>query len=316
MNDKIFFKQITTKLNQGIKQIVEQKLFKRGIVKVDFSFFRDGGFINVIILDSELKLNSKFENDLSDLIDYLIYRESTVILLYSTDNQDACLFVEENLNLINPKFLSSRYCLEDSVPLIEFYEAKVSFLILIESLFEKGIYYYGPKPGYNRIGIELMKDECWNCGQEMLSVTGVVFPNKQVKNWKEEDWNYFHSNLNLSDLPNSLVLKIKDKVEYYRENYQSKACLIEQNFSNTMKSKYWSTTCPSCKKMRGNFHLNDKRIDCLHDFSQSIYSGDLRYLGLDCQIDQKTLNKLNSRVESCAEVIQWKIKENVLQHCI
>jgi|GEM_PF-2769851 len=316
MTDKSIFNYLISKFNQGIGQIEEQKLFKRGVVKVDFSFFRNGEFINVFIIDSELELDFKIKKDLSDLINYLISGNSTTVLLYSGDNEDACLFIEESLKLINPKFFSSRYVIENLTPLIEFYEVKVPFITLIESLFNKNIYYYRPKPGYNRIGIEFMKDECWSCGKEMFSVSGIVFPNKKVKNWKEETWNYFHSNLNLSDLPNSLVLEIKDKVDYYREKHQSKACLTKENFSNTMKSKYWSTTCPSCKKMRGNFYLNERRIDYFHDFSQSIYSGDLRYLGFDYFIEQKTLNKLNSSFQTCSEIIDWKIKENVLKAII
>ena len=61
MNDKNIYKELLANLNQDIRQISEQKLFKRGTVKVDFSLFYKGEFLNVFIIDSKLKLDFKFK---------------------------------------------------------------------------------------------------------------------------------------------------------------------------------------------------------------------------------------------------------------
>ncbi len=316
VNDiEIFKKQVLT-IENNIKIISEDKLFTKGNVRVDFSFYSNNNFINTFIIDNYYELTENKRQNLLSLINYLLKKKVYVVFLYSENNDEASIFVSEELQIINPFFLSATYLIENQTPLIELFECKLLFSKVITSIFSNDLYYYGPQIGYNRVGIELIKDNCWKCKNEIFSVTGIVIPNKKVNNWKLEDWNYFHTNLNLKDLPIDLTKMIKDKVEYYKLNYKQNVTSIMNNYSNTMKLKYPSATCPYCNKMRGDFYLNEKRMDFMHNLGDNINKNNLIYIGLDCKLEQKTLNKLNNGFISNTEVIGWYLNKNILQQCI
>lgn len=301
-------------LGPEIQLMAEEKLFKRGNVQVSYSFLKDGKFINVFIFDKSKIVDSSFESNFESLINYILSKDTMVVVLYSSENEDLSIYLEENIKQINSNYFQSRFGIIDNRLFVDFYEGQIEFTKVIKFIYSEGIKFEGPSPGYNRIGIELLQDSCWNCKKDIYSITGIVFPNRKVRNWKNEDWYYYHGPLNLSELPNELILKVQTLINEYRLKYKSNTCLVEQNYSNTMKSKYWSSTCPYCNKLMGNFHLSEKRMPLMHDYYGAVDSGKLRYLGLDCQIEQKTINKLNSFHDGVSKIIGWEIGENILQH--
>ena len=215
----IFYKMVDSEIRRALprnwKFIHSEKLLGVEPYKIRHAFNSspiDGKYklINVLALDSSLNANEDDKQRLVKLRDYIISKNCLLIVICQDENSDALndisCFVSEVLHMNSPNFFALYLGPED--------EEKTG--TIIHDIWCGKLKYFGPKPGYQKVNLEIMKDECWKCGQSIRTVTGIVFPNRQLSKWDNADWAYFGSNIPLAFLTSKHAQVIKDYVEKLR----------------------------------------------------------------------------------------------------
>lgn len=114
---------------------------------------------------------------------------------------------------------------------------------VIRDIWSGKLRFSGPQIGIQQINLEIMIDKCWKCKNIMKTVSGIVFPNKQLDKWDNEDWLYYNQLVTLSSLNSTQVQDIKNFVCILRM-YDDSITLVDFRFSKTAKSKYCGAVCP------------------------------------------------------------------------
>jgi hypothetical protein len=60
----------------------------------------------------------------------------------------------------------------------------------LRDLWSGALFYEGPREGLQIVGVEVMQDGCRRCQMTLGTVTGIVFPDRQVADWSSPDWTY------------------------------------------------------------------------------------------------------------------------------
>jgi len=288
------------------KRIPPGKLLGKEPYKIRHAFHSsqvDGKskLINILVLPMSLRLDGNIESQLIKLRDYILSRDCLLIVINEEQEAgslaDTGQFIEENLFIDNPNFLwiicSRGNGYKTSIEWKVFEDLNT----VIHDLWNGTLRYAGPKIGLQQVNLELMQDECWKCNKIMKTVTGIVFPNKQLRHWNNVDWLYYNQLLPLSKLDSNNIQLIQQYVAQLRMR-DAIITPLGNRYSHTVQESYFAASCPHCHVLRGDFHVGNYRMQFLHSLESRI-NGHLEYHSIKLEIDQELINTLRDGYESC-----------------
>jgi hypothetical protein len=258
-------------------------------------------FVNIIVVPLSFALNALFEDKLLVLRDDIISKGALLIVINEEAVEmqmgDAGVFISEMLLIHCPEFLWIT-CSRDKKHQMTF--DGIHFEQLhngLAKIWNAKVTYAGPKIGFQSVNLEIMSDTCWKCQQKIKTVTGIVFPNRQQKNWNKPTWRYYHSLIALNQIKGDKADLITEFVAKLRKD-DSGITQVGYKYSNTIKSRYLAASCPYCEALRGNFYVVDDRMDYLHSL-QSRMDGSLNYYAIELHIDRYLIQSLFDSSEGC-----------------
>jgi hypothetical protein len=296
------------------KFIASEKLLKKDGVKISTAFRSSGingksFLINVMVLPQSLAIDETKTQAMVALRDYILSKDCMLLVVVEQSDSrfqdDNGVFESEELTLLSPFYLCLTCYKNDNYQTTLNGEHAQQLHTLIKELWSGRLRYNGPAAGTQRVNLEIMADACWKCGRAMKTVTGIVFPDKQLTSWNNDQWRYYNSLVPLASMQSTDAESIQAFVEQMRQQ-DSSITPVSNRFSNTVKRKYWSASCPWCDALRGNFHVSDDRMQYLHDF-ESRLNGSLSYNSFEMNASPLFLRNLLSAWEGCAHacLIEW-----------
>jgi hypothetical protein len=274
--------------------VPEDKLLGKSPYKIRYAFNSSmisgkSKLINILVLGSSISLDKYTKDRIIQLRDYILSKDCILIVIYEEETEKSLnvmgQFVEEDIRMVNPNFISIA-CYQD-----QYYRTKINgtgFENLNESIHDiwnGTLRYFGPTAGLQRVNLELMRYNCWNCKKSIKKVTGVVFPDQQLKQWDNADWLYYNQLLPLAklDADNGLL------IGQYADRLRTKTTLItpvSYRFSRTEGRSYLAASCPNCSQLQGNFHVSDERMQYLHNIG-SRFDGGLQYYSIQLAVNYR-----------------------------
>ncbi|HEY6324334.1 MAG TPA: hypothetical protein VJA16_22550, partial [Thermoanaerobaculia bacterium] len=152
-------------------------------------------------------------------------------------------------------------------------------------------FYHGPCEGVQTIGIEIMRDTCWRCHASLDTVTGIVFPDREVSDWSRPDWTYYQALLPLARIPDAMIPALSAAVEAWRAAGDRRLTVIRWRYSKTVEYAYWAAECSACGSFRGDFPVMEARLEWLNDL-ESRRMGILSYRPLRLDVPREALQEL------------------------
>lgn len=264
------------------------------------------------------------EGDLVALVDHVLGRGGTLLLLYEHES-DPNGWVREHLDFPHPRFLCLPCFAPDGAPgeppdrcsagagsaagvvgvagvAGEDYEAEPTqdgpepLSSVIRDLWSGHLSYDGPWEGVQTVGVEIMKDSCWRCRFSLDIVTGIVFPDREVADWSRCDWTYYQSLLQLARLPDPIIPTLSAAVEAWRAAGDRRLTVICWRYSKTVGYAYWAAECTACRALQGDFPMMEERMELLDDLD-SRRTGILSYRPLHLDVPRQALQELTWSME-------------------
>jgi hypothetical protein len=240
------------------------------------------------------------QGELAGLVDRILSRGASLLLLFQhVDDPDG--WIREQVSCPHPRFL----CLPCTPPAAAGGSAGDGFAYTvvptgsrreplaetIRGLWSGQLRYRGPGEGAQTVGVEIMQDECWRCRRALATVTGIVFPDREVTDWARLDWAYYRQLLDLARIPDTMIPALSAAVDGWRAAGASDMTLIRWRFSRTVSYAYWAAECPFCHSFRGDFPMMEARSRWLHDLD-SRRTGILGYRSLHLDVPRQALQEL------------------------
>jgi len=167
---------------------------------------------------------------------------------------------------------------------------------VIRDLWSGDLFYRGPWEGVQTIGVEIMKDTCWRCRFSLDTVTGIVFPDREVADWSRPDWAYYQALLPLARIPDPIIPTLSAAVEAWRAAGDRRLTVIRWRYSKTVQYAYWAAECTACGAFQGDFPLMEERMQLLDDLD-SRRTGILSYRPLPLDVPRQALQELTWGME-------------------
>lgn len=300
------------------KKIPTEKLPGKGSFKISHAFhssplYGRSRLINLLVLPLSLEINEGSEDQLIELRDYILSKDATLVVI-SEEKKSGALgdtgqFIDECLQINSAGFLWI-VCGRD-----QHYRTRIGsdvfedLHIVIHDLWQGALYYDGPSAGLQQVNLELMQDVCWKCHKPMITVTGLVFPNTQLPRWGNPDWLYYNTLLPLAELNGENARSIEQFVHLLRKA-DTTITPVKYRHSRTREESYFMASCPHCKAKRGDFYVEDDRLQYLHSLESRI-TGHLKYFSISLNIDQESIDLLMDGYEGCDHtcICGWRRRE-------
>jgi hypothetical protein len=240
--------------------------------------------------------------ELAALVDRIIARGASVLLLFEHED-DPDGWIREHICFPHPRFLGlgcsppgaadggAADALAYTVKPTDTDDHRETLAAAIHGLWSGQLRYRGPCEGSQTIGVEIMADECWRCRRAISTVTGIVFPDREVTDWSRLDWAYYRQLLELARIPDAMIPELSAAVDGWRAAGASQVTLIRWRFSNTVSHAYWAAECPFCGNFRGDFFVMEERQGRLHDLEVRRL-GVLSYRPLPLDVPREALQEL------------------------
>jgi hypothetical protein len=167
---------------------------------------------------------------------------------------------------------------------------------VIRDLWSGDLFYRGPCEGPQTVGVEIMKDACWRCRFSLDTVTGIVFPDREVADWSRPDWAYYQALLQLARMPDPIIPTLSAAVEAWRAAGDRRLTVIRWRYSKTVEYAYWAAECTACGAFQGDFPLMEERMQLLDDLD-SRRTGILSYRPLPLVVPRQALQELTWGME-------------------
>lgn len=202
--------------------------------------------IHIITLAINFMWTDKAKSRLLALRDQLVtQRELLLLIAESTDaryESDLTEVISEEIAIESPYFMGLQ-CYRDHD-----YQTTIDGMSfeplqrVIQEIRWGGIVYNGPVTGRQAVNVELIKDSCWKCQQHMRTVTGLVFPDRQLPAWDSEDWLYYSQLVALGSLPDRYALPVQAFAKELN-NRDPLVTPVQYRYSRTTQSSYWAAVC-------------------------------------------------------------------------
>jgi hypothetical protein len=241
------------------------------------------------------------QGELAALVDHILARGASLLLLFEHED-DPDGWLREQISCPHPCFLS----LPCTPPAAAGPNAGdgLAYTVMptggrretlaeaIRGLWSGDLRYRGPREGTQIIGVEIMEDECWRCRRTIATVTGIVFPDREVTDWLQLDWAYYRQLLELARIPDAMIPVLSAAVDGWRAAGASCLTVIRWRFSHTVSYAYWAAECPFCGSFRGDFPVMEERSRWLLDLD-SRRTGVLSYRPLRLDVPRQALQELS-----------------------
>lgn len=310
--------QVEKAIPASWKKIPTEKLLGKGRFKIRHAFhssplYGQSRLINLLVLPLSLEIDERAEIQLIELRDYILSKGAMLIVISEEQKSNSLgntgQFISESLR-INSRCFVWLVCSRD-----QNYRTNIDSDVfedldkVIHDLWNGVLYYDGPSAGLQQVNLELMLDECWKCHKPMTTVTGLVFPNIQLERWDNPDWLYYNILLPLSELKGENAKSIEQFVQLLRK-VDTTITPVKYQYSHTREENYFMATCPHCKAKRGDFYVEDDRMQYLHSL-ESRLTGQLKYFSISLNIDQESIDRLTEGYEGCDHtcICGWRRRE-------
>jgi hypothetical protein len=159
--------------------------------------------------------------------------------------------------------------------------------------------------GTQQVNVEVMNDSCWKCRQPTHVVTVLIFPDRQLGTWDNDQWLYYNHLVALQVLPEQYALFIQAFAADLRQTDQL-VTPVNYRYSRTVGDSYRAAVCPHCDALQGSFPIIEKRIDLLHDLTSRL-NGSLQYHPVTLDVDQALLHEISNGFEGCphTHIVGW-----------
>jgi hypothetical protein len=254
-----------------------------------------------MVLPMSLALDKSLETQIVKLRDYIISKSCVLIVINEDTHANSLgntgIFIEDHLVVDCPEFLWLQCSHEEN------YKTSLGSTLfedlhkVIRGMWLGEIGYAGPKTGLQQVNLEMMVDRCWSCRRDIKTVTGIVFPDKQLERWDNADWLYYNQLLPLSEITGFTAGVIAGYVETLRKK-DTAVTPVGDRFSKTIQASYFAASCPYCNKLLGDFHVGDHRTQYLHSLD-SRKKGLLQYHSMPLSVDQNMITTLRRGYEDC-----------------
>jgi hypothetical protein len=288
----------------------------RGSVQARHAFrlAKDAGprpYLVVVAVPPFAARTAAVEGDLAALVDHVLGRGGTLLLLYEHES-DPNGWVREHLDFPHPRFLCLPCFAPDDGDAGKGYTAAPTWngpeplSGVIRDLWSGHLSYDGPWEGVQTVGVEIMKDMCWRCCFSLDIVTGIVFPDHEVDDWSRCDWTYYQSLLQLARIPDPIIPTLSAAVEAWRAAGDRRLTVIRWRYSKTVGYAYWAAECTACRAFQGDFPMMEERMQHLDDLD-SRRTGILSYRPLRLDVPRQALQELtwSAEVNPHARFLGW-----------
>jgi len=265
-------------------------------------------YLALVVAPPPAPKDAAVERDLAALVEHVMTRGASLLLLYQHED-DPDGWVREHVDFPHPRFL----CLgcapsgrgEEYIAAPAFnWRAPLSRAI--RDFWSRELVYRGPMEGMQTVGLETMKDECWRCRAALDTVTGIVFPDRDVADWSLPDWTYYQQLLELARIPDSLIPALQAAIAQWRAGGDHRLTVLRWRFSKTVEYAYWAAECTACGAFRGDWPVIEKRTKLLADL-ESRRTGGLSYRPLRLDVPRQALQELTwgREVSPHASALGW-----------
>lgn len=299
-------KEVEKALPTGSKRIATDKLLGREPIRIGHAFqtMPANGkpkLVNILVLPPELHLTQQIEEQIIKLQNYILSKDCVLLVIQVEEEKntlgDIGGFIEDSMAINSPNLLWLRSIVKMNYQASVTYDQYEDLSAIIHDVWNGSLNYKGPIPGYQKVNIELIEDECWSCHATMKTVTGIVFPDKQLNDWDNFDWKYYNQLFPLSKIEGKNAQILYNFIETLRAKDEA-VTPVGDRYSRTIKVSYLAASCPSCAALRGDFYVNDYRMQFLHSLNSRL-DGGLQYYSIGLFIDQAMLDKLATGYEGC-----------------
>jgi hypothetical protein len=160
--------------------------------------------------------------------------------------------------------------------------------------------FVGPGVGRQRVNIELMYDECPVCRAPMRTVTGVVFPDRQLAEWNTGNWFYYNGLIRLSALGRRNASILQREVDALRAQ-EGVITPVGYRPGQNVKAAVFAATCPHCHALRKEEESYRTRKQILGCFNPRFF-GVLDYYSILLTVDARLLKKVRQTHEIFPQV--------------
>jgi len=257
--------------------------------------------IQVIALSEAFTLTAELENHLTTLRDELGSREELLVVISVQETfmegNDLTDFIDGSLKADSPYFLSLCLYRDQAFKTTVDGEIFEDLHRVIRDVWTGWIGFNGPTTGLQQVNIELMRDACWKCHRPMQTVTGLVFPDRQLDSWDNDSWLYFNQLIPLSALADKYALAVQAFAGNRRKR-DPMVTPVAYRYSRTTGPSYWAAGCPHCNALRGDFYVHEARTAYLFELT-SRSNGDLEYASILLDADRELIALLGAGSEAC-----------------
>ena len=264
-------------------------------------------------------LEAQEARELLALRDHALARGARLLLLFEQERLDRFDevggFVATTLDLPHPRWLALG-CAPGAggVWSAEATAAGVEPLAgILRDLWRGDLRFAGPRVGQQTVGVELMRDACWCCEQPIATVTGIVFPDREVTDWASCEWLYYRRLLPVAEIEPRTMAALAEQVErWMREGHAGKR-ITPLGMRSTPRSSpparrsSWAALCPDCGALRGAFLVGADRLDLLPDM-ESRKRGRLAYRPWQIDVSYELIQALAAGTELSAHAcgLGWR----------
>jgi hypothetical protein len=161
----------------------------------------------------------------------------------------------------------------------------------LRDLWSGALFYDGPLEGPQTAGVEILRDVCWHCCRRLSTVTGIVFPDREVADWSHPDWRYYQQLAELAALPDSVIAPLSVAVDSWRAAGETRLTPIRWRYSRTVANSSWAAECPGCGAFRGAVPVLAERLPKLASLGSRL-TGALSYRPLHLDVPRQLLHDL------------------------
>jgi len=278
-----------------------RKPFKISMAFRSIKFDGKSKLINVLILPMSLELDDYEEYQLVLLRDRILSKGEMLVAISEEERAGSLgatgQFIEESLWLGTSNFLWIICNRDQKLQASVESELLGDLHTVIRELWQGEFEYDGPTVGLQQVNLEMMQDKCPKCRKRIMTVTGIVFPNLPLDRWDNYYWLYYNRLVPLSEIGGDNARSIREFVQLLRK-VDGAITPLRLRQGRDEEAGYLVANCPYCKGVRGDFDVDDDRMEFLHSLDSRM-DGKLKYYSISLRIGLDVIKSLNEGGDGC-----------------
>lgn len=246
---------------------------------------------------------------LSDVLTGIIYRlrdqiginGNRLIIIHSNGKSkrenEIDDFLSENADLFHPDYIRlSCTGIGTRIKISLNGERPVGLATMLKKYYTGKITFIAPVAGKQFVNLEIYRDTCCECKQEINIVSGIVFPTAQLPRWDNPYWKYYNTLIPVYSLPGEYPRQIKRTVNKLREKNMNITPLVFYQDIETEEND-WTVMCPHCRNVINKYEPEDHRMGYFFDLDNR-RNGNLQYHTILIDANQELINLLDASSEA------------------